>query len=254
MSASSTASVRRARRLLPGYSYYVLWKDLYTAYGGTLDHFYGIHGAISFTNELFGPEQDFDGDGEVSEDERFLFIDRLTQKRMFVDWKEIEHPQYGTVEVGGYRHDTRRVPEGWMLEEDCHRNASFVLFHASHMPRITFGEPAVENLGGDLWRIHLPVLNDRAIPTVTAVARQLKLHRQDIATLDGATVISSGIVQDVYLNKVDIQKHRPERLLVPGVDGLSTRTLFFLVEGSGEIEITYDSLKAGKLTTTVRLQ
>ncbi len=241
-------------KLLPGYSYYVLWKDLYTAYGGTLDHFYGIHGAISFTNELFGPEQDFDGDGEVSEDERFLFIDRLTQKRMFVDWKEIEHPQYGTVEVGGYRHDTRRVPEGWMLEEDCHRNTSFVLFHASHMPRITFGEPTVEKLGGNLWRIHLPVLNDRAIPTVTAVARQLRLHRQDIATVEGATVISSGIVQDVYLDKVDIQKHRPERLLVPGVDGLSTRTLFFLVEGSGEIEITYDSLKAGKLTTTVRLQ
>ena len=241
-------------KILPGYSYYVLWKDLYTAYGGTLDHFYGIHGAISFTNELFGPEQDFDGDGEVSDEERFKFIDRLTQGRMFVEWTEIDHPQYGKVEVGGMRHDTGRVPEGWMLEEDCHRNASFVLFHASQMPRLSFGEPTVENLGGNLWRLHVPVLNDRAIPSRTAVARQFKLHRPDIATIDGAKVISSGIVQDAYLDKVDVQKHRPERLLVDGVPGLSTQTLFFLVEGKGDVTVTYDSLKAGTIRKDITLK
>jgi hypothetical protein len=173
---------------------------------------------------------------------------------MFVDWKEIDHPQYGTVEVGGYRHDTSRVPEGWMLEEDCHRNASFVLFHASHMPRLSFGEPTVENLGGDLWRVHVPILNDRAIPSMTAVARRLKLHRPDIATIDGAKVISSGIVQDAYLDKIDIQKNRPERLLVDGVPGLSTRTLFFLVEGKVDVTVTYDSLKAGTTRGIITLQ
>ncbi len=241
-------------QILPGYGYMIIWKDLYTAFGGTVDHFYGIHGAISFTNELFGPEQDFDGDGEVTEEERMKFNDRLALGRMFVDWKEIEHPQYGTVEVGGYRHDTGRVPEGWMLEEDCHRNTAFVLFHASHLPRISFGQPRVEKLSGNLWRLHVPVTNDRKIPTVTAVARQNKLHRVDVATIAGAAVVSSGIVQDPWLDRVEIQRHRPERLMVPGVDGLSTRTLFFLVEGRGEITVTYDSVKAGKITTTIPLR
>ena len=32
-------------KLLPGYDYYVTWKDLYTVYGDTTDHFYNIHGA-----------------------------------------------------------------------------------------------------------------------------------------------------------------------------------------------------------------
>jgi hypothetical protein len=173
---------------------------------------------------------------------------------MFVEWQEVDHPQYGVVEVGGYRHDTRRVPEGWMLEEDCHRNAAFVLFHASHMPRLSFGEPTVKGLGGNLWRVHVPILNDRAIPSMTAVANKLNLHRPDIATVDGAEVIASGIVRDAYLDKVDLQKERPERLLVDGVPGLSTQTLFFLVEGKGEMTVTYDSLKAGTITKTVDLR
>ena len=245
---------QEGEKILPGYNYYIIWKDLYTAFGGTVDHFYGIHGAIGFSNELFGAEQDFDGDGEVSEEELFKFNDRLALGRMFVDWQEVEHPQYGTIEVGGFRHDTGRIPEGWMLEQDCHRNAAFVLFHASHLPRIRFGDAEVKKLDGNLWRLHVPVINDRAIPTVTAIASQLKLHRTDLATVEGATVISSGIVEDAYLNQVDVQEHRPERLMVPGVEGLSTRTLFFLVEGKGEITVTYDSVKAGKISRTIQLR
>jgi hypothetical protein len=245
---------KEGENILPGYSYYVLWKDLYTAYGGTIDYFYGVLGAIAFSNELFGPEQDFDGDGQVTEEERLKFADLLTQGRMLVEWKEVEHPQYGTVEIGGFRHDTGRVPEGWMLEEECHRNSAFVLFHASQMPKIRFGEPVVEKLGDDLFRLHIPVINEKAIPTVTAIARKNKIHRVDLATVDGADVVSSGIVRDPYLNKVDIQKHRPERLMVPSVDGLSTRTLFFLLEGKGRIRVNYDSVKAGKISTEVELR
>jgi hypothetical protein len=173
---------------------------------------------------------------------------------MLVNWKEMEHPQYGTVEIGGFRHDTGRVPEGWMLEEECHRNSAFVLYHAYQMPKIRFGEPVVEKLDGDLYRLHVPVINERAIPTVAAIARKNKLHRVDLATVEGVTVVSSGIVQDPYLNKVEVQKHRPERLMVPGVDGLSTRTLFFLVEGKGRIRIDYDSVKAGKISAEVELR
>jgi hypothetical protein len=245
---------KEGENILPGYNYYVVWKDLYTAYGGTIDYFYGVLGAIAFSNELFGPEQDFDKDGQVTEEERLKFADLLTQGRMLVDWKEMEHPQYGTVEIGGFRHDTGRVPEGWMLEEECHRNSAFVLYHAYQMPKIRFGEPLVEKLDGDLYRLHVPVINERAIPTVTAIARKNKIHRVDLATVEGAAVVSSGIVQDPYLNKVDVQKRRPERLMVPGVDGLSTRMLFFLVEGKGKIRIDYDSVKAGKISTEVELR
>ncbi len=245
---------KEGENIIPGYSYFILWKDLYSAYGGTIDHFYGIHGAIAFSNELFGPQQDFDKDGEVTEEERLKFVDLLTLGRMTVEWKEFDHPQYGKIEIGGFRHDTGRVPEGWMLEEDCHRNALFVLYHARQLPKIRFDDPTVEKVDGDLYRVHVPVVNERSIPTVTAIARKNKLHRLDLATVEGAKVVASGIVRDLYLNKVDLQKHRPERLMVPSVEGLSTRTLFFLVEGKGSITVAYDSVKAGKISQDIELR
>jgi hypothetical protein len=241
-------------KLLPGYRYWIIWKDLYTVYGGTTDHFYGRHGVISFTNELYGPEQDFDGDGQVSDEERMKLNDRLTHGRMVVPWKEVEHPQYGTVEVGGFRHDTGRVPEGWMLEEDCHRNASFVLFHAHHLPRLTFAEPEVKALGKGLFEVRLAITNDRAIPSMSELAKRLNLHRPDLVTVEGARVIVSGLVEDPLLDKVEIQNHRPERLEVAGVPGLSTRVLYLLLEGKGPATVIYDSLKGGRHTKAVELR
>ncbi len=106
-----------------------------------------------------------------------------------------------------------------------------------------------------LYRVHVPVLNERMIPTVAAIVSQHKLHRQDIATLTGGKVIASGIVTDPFLNKVQLQEHRPERLVVSGgVAGYATQTLMFLVEARpGSLSFTYDSVKAGKLTGTVTL-
>jgi hypothetical protein len=86
------------------------------------------------------------------------------------------------------------------------------------------------------------------------VAVSGKLHRQDLAMVSGGKVIASGLVDDPYLDKVDLQEHRPGRLMVPGVDGLSTRILFFLVEGDGEVAVTYDSVKGGKVSKTVALR
>ena len=240
--------------LLPGYDYMVTWKDLYTVYGDTTDHFYGVHGAIAFTNELYDAPADLDKDGEVTDDELMKFNDLLTLGRQFVPWKPYDHPQYGPVEIGGYRHDVGRVPEGWLLEEEIHRNNSFVLFNAKHLPKLTFGEPEVENVGRNLWRVEVPVVNERAIPSMTALASQNKLHRPDIATVTGAKVISSGVVDNRFMNDVTIQKHRPERLMVDGIPGRGAKRLFFLVEGSGTAEVTYDSVKGGTIQKTIPLR
>ncbi|HEY2738614.1 MAG TPA: hypothetical protein VGK45_09420, partial [Thermoanaerobaculia bacterium] len=130
----------------------------------------------------------------------------------------------------------------------------FVLFHAHHLPHLSIGETLVRKAGPHLWRLEVPVLNDRAIPSMTGVALQNKLHRQDLATVTGGRVVASGLIEDPWLDKIDLQEHRPERLLVPGVDGVSTRKLFFLVEGDGEVTVKYDSLKGGKLEKKVVLK
>ena len=120
---------------------------------------------------------------------------------------------------------------------------------------IAFGEPVVKKVGDRLFRLEVPIVNDRGIPTMTARAAQDKLHRQDVATVAGGRVVASGLVDNAYLNKVQIQEYRPERLMVPGVDGLSTRILFFLVDATGgEVTVHYDSLKGGKISRKVALK
>jgi hypothetical protein len=245
---------KEGEKLLPGYRYFISWKDLYTVHGATTDHFYSLMGALAFTNEMYNPPADFDKDGEVTDEELMKFNDVLAMGRQWVDWHPYDHPQYGKVEVGGFKRDVNRVPEGWALEDETHRNSSFVLFHAYHLPKLSIGSPAVKKVGDRLRRLEVPVLNERAIPSMAAVAVSGKLHRQDLATLSGAKVIASGVVDDPYLDKVELQEHRPGRLMVPGVDGLSTRILFFLVEGDGEATVTYDSVKGGKLSKTIALR
>lgn len=243
---------KEGEKMLPFYKYGTVFGLLYNAYGGTTDHFYGRYGAFAFTNELNTPKRLFHNDATPLD--TLKFNDELTQGRQYVEWKRYSHPQYGEVEIGGFRHDTQRPPEGFLQEEECHRNASFVLFHAYQMPRLHLQEPSVVSAGPNLWRVQVPVLNDRVLPSMAEMARRLNLHRPDLATVEGARVVASGVVRDPYLNKVDYQRHRPERLLVNGVPGLGTTTLFFLLEGSGEVTLTYDSVKAGKFTRKIPLR
>jgi hypothetical protein len=245
---------KEGEKMLPGYRYLISWKDLYTVHGSTTDHFYSLMGALSFTNEMYNPPADFDKDGEITDEELMKLNDVLSMGRQWVDWHPYDHPQYGKVEVGGFKRDVNRVPEGWALEDETHRNSAFVLLHAYHLPKLSIGAVTVKKAGDRLWRLEVPVLNERAIPSMAAVAVSGKLHRQDLAMVSGGKVIASGLVDDPYLDKVDLQEHRPGRLMVPGVDGLSTRILFFLVEGDGEVAVTYDSVKGGKVSKTVALR
>ncbi|MGE0706543.1 MAG: M14 family metallopeptidase [Planctomycetota bacterium] len=245
---------KQGEQLLPGYRYMVIWKDLYRAHATTVDHLYMLHGAIAFTNELYAAETDLDGDHKGGPEERMKWNDLLTLGRQFVPWKKVQHPQLGELETGGYRQDVGRIPEPWMLESECHRNAAFVLFHARQLPKLALGEVRVRRMGEGLWRVDVPIKNERLIPSVTAIARQNKLTRMDVATLLGGQVVASGVVRDPLHDRIDLQRRRPARLEVDGVPGEGVRRLFFLVVGAGEVELRYDSLKGGVLEKRIKLE
>ncbi len=257
---------REGERMLPGYRYLVSWKDLYVSYGDSTDHAYGTLGALGFVNELWGPPADLQPkaipgappagpfDRGASDQDRQKWNDRLTFGRQFVPWKPFTHPQYGEIEIGGWAKDTSRMPEGWLLEEECHRNSAFTIFCAMQVPQLSVLEQKAVRESRDTWRITVTLRNDKAIPTVPGVVLQNRLHRMDLATLEGAKVLASGLITDRLRDTRVYQEHRPERLLVPGVPGEGTTTLFFLVQGSGEARFTYDSVKGGVVKATVPLR
>lgn len=82
------------------------------------------------------------------------------QGRCLRPWVTTQHPQLGPVEVGGI--DGRfgmANPPVERLAGVCERQSAFFFRMAAMAPRLSLGEPVVEHLGGDLYRVELPVAN-----------------------------------------------------------------------------------------------
>ncbi len=256
-------------RMLPYYDYIVIWQGLYTVHGGSIDWTNDGLGIVSFSNELWNggqyfnspllQEQQRDADQPISgEYGRYFFDDFLELGEQFVEWAPFQHPEYGEVEMGGWKKLSGRVNPRFMSMELFHRNMAFTLYHADMMPLMTMGETSVERVEGDVYRVRVDITNERLIPTITARAEENHVVRPDLITVDGdVEVIAAGWVPS---------KHRPgptqlidqaelDRIMVrSGHPGRTTRTLEYLVRGTGDMTVTYDAVKGGRASTTVRVR
>jgi hypothetical protein len=173
---------------------------------------------------------------------------------MFKEWEKFDHPQFGEVEIGGWRTFTTRIPPLFMLPEMLHRNASLVIFIATHTPEVTLEAVAVEELGENLHRIRVRASNPKALPTLSGRALSRELVRTDILKLEGAGlhVVSGGIVEDGRLDRIRAIEHRPW-MIFTSVPSFGMREVQWIVSGSGKATITFDSMKARNRTISLDL-
>jgi len=123
--------------ILPFYRYLIIYKDLYNVHGGFVTWTYESLGIFSFTNELWNSGQ-YWGKDRPSTGNRFTsrtrqqleFSDSVLLGDVFVDWHAFDHPTYGEIEIGGFKHQHGRVAPSFMIEEMLHRNAIFCARHA----------------------------------------------------------------------------------------------------------------------------
>jgi len=243
--------------MLPFYKSMVIWKDLYEVHGGFVNWAAEGLGIIAFTNEMWNDGQYFaetgDGPSPFGEgnEKRLKFDDLLLFGETFVDWHPVPHPKYGTVEVGGFRKMTSRVPPPFMIEEMLHRNAAFCVFHASQMPKLAADPPQVDEAPGGARYVTVELRNERWIPTRTAVAAAQHVGEPDIVTIagEGLTVIAGGADADrIDLTDFTPVEHEPARLrLERGIPGHGSARLRWIVRGSGPFTITLATEKAGTL-------
>ena len=245
----------RGERMLPFYRSFVLWRDLYTVWGGEFDWFYGARGILSFSNELWTLRNMYrnndTGDTATAE-----FLRYLLQNQGVVVWKEYDHPTYGKIEIGGTTKEWSRVPPSFLLEEECHRNMAFTLYHADAMPLISFGEINIETLDENLYRIWVEIRNDRMMPTRTAQDLKHNIFPPDIVRLEGddLKILSSGRVTDRFRKIVEPVKVRPQRVEVDTIPGLDSVRVQFIAEGKGEATICVNSQKGGDLRREIQLE
>jgi hypothetical protein len=256
-------------RMLPFYDYLVVWQGLYTVHGGSIDWTNDGLGIMSFSNELWNggqyyqspllQEQEDDPEQPIAGQQgRLFFDDFLEMGDQFVEWAPYDHPQYGEVEMGGFKKLSGRVNPRFMSMELFHRNMAFTLYHADSMPLMSIGDTSVERIDGDVWRVRVDIANERLIPTITVRARENKVVRPDLITVDGnVEIIAAGWVQDRFRpGPIDrIEQEELDRIIVrSGHPGRTTRTIEYLVRGSGDMTVTYSAVKGGTVSTAVALQ
>lgn len=248
---------QRGESILPFYKYMIIWRDLYSVHGGFINWTYEDLGIISFTNELWTGKKYYSKAEDGGRDESMRFNDDLLFGQAYVPWKPFDHPQYGRIELGGFRKMTGRVPPSFHLEEECHRNFAFTLFHAEQMPLIELDQPEAAALGGGLWRVRVDVCNRRLIPTVTAQAARRAYGPRDFLAIggEGVRVLAGGALDDRFGGTFHFVEHNPHKLWIDGgIAGESCQSFQWIVQGGEQAIITFSSPRANDGVLTVPLK
>ncbi len=238
---------QKGQKMLPGYRYLTVYKDLYSVFGGELDWFYGSRGVYTFTNEIFSSFAYYKTNTR-DRNQSYDFDQELLAGDAFTPWASYNHPTYGEVEIGGFKKNFGRATPGFMLEEELHRNMAFALYHAHHMPKISIDKVTEKDLGGGLREITAIIKNDRMMPTHASQDLKYKIERPDFVSISGVDVQAGMIVQNIDLGLTTEQKVNPAKMILSNIPGNSTVTLRWIVSGRGKYSITVDSAKGGLIT------
>lgn len=242
------AIAKKGEELIPGYKYLVVYKDLYSAYGGELDWFYAGRGIYTYSNELWTPYLMFmrEGTRDPFDNKTYDFDRYLLFQDAFVPWKEFDHPQYGKVEVGGFKKNFGRAHPGFLLETDAHRNMAFTIYHCYHTPKLSVDTIKVRDLGDGLREVTAVIYNERLMPTHSSQDVKNKIEVPDYVSIKTSGKVLAGmVVENADLNQTVEQKENPQTISVSNIPGLGTVTVRWIVQGSGPVTVSVESRKGG---------
>lgn len=238
-------------KILPGYRYLHSAKHLYEIHGDEIDWMHQLRGTFSLTNELFTPFNYFRTGGHQeyfgSDELQRTFNKYLLLEEGSVEWKEVNHPQYGKIEVGGLKKNWIRQPPSFLLEEELHRNMCFTFYCADEMPLVRVQAATVKELAGGLMQITATIENTKLTPTHSAHDVKSKITPPDLVTLSGDGKVIAGLLSDdPIFDEAKEQKRRPERLELPTLPGNKAHYFRWLVQGKGPWTVEVKSVKGGR--------
>jgi hypothetical protein len=225
-------------------------------YGGEVDWLHTMQGVYTFTNELFPPfnffRQQTAGGFFGSAEQQHEFDKLLLLGDGFVAWHAVDHPQYGKIEVGGQKKQWIRQPPSFLLEEECHRNMAFTLYHADQMPMVRVQSVTTKPLGGGLVEVTATVVNERLTPTHSAADLKNRITPPDLVRIEGQTlrVILAQTSSDLVFTAPSEQKREPAVVRLSHIPGNSPVYVRWIVASAGPYTVSVRSIKGGSAQRT----
>jgi murein tripeptide amidase MpaA len=179
----------------------------------------------------------------------------------FVEWYEYDHPQLGSVELGGWNSAAVfRNPPPHLLEAEVRPHTDLAIFQALIAPDLRHRDTIVERIGDDSWRIRVVVENAGYLPTnVTqqAVDRRVVLPlRGEIEIPDGAALVTGTARIDLGQLTGRVLKNSGIGMFAGGSDDTSDRAVAEWVVSAPagtECGVTVRHDRAGVVRTTIVL-
>lgn len=160
----------------------------------------------------------------------------------FVEWTAFEHPQLGSVEIGGFVPGFRWNPPAEELERLVEEQTKFAGAALERLPLVGAERVTVERLGERVWRVAVELTNTGAMATVSAIG--VKAERVTPTNLrfesERERLLGGGLLQRTWSIAGDGGTARGE-WLVAGAAG-------------DEVTISVRSSAAGDRTITIRLE
>lgn len=177
----------------------------------------------------------------VTKESNFMaWADREGLTDVFVPWTKVNHPDFPnqTVEVGGIKPFVMHNPPYAMVDSIALKHTNFILELAKLQPKLEFHNVKVENLGSGLSRITADLYNNAPLPTHSELgekSRWLRKIRIDI-TKDKKEVLAGNTIN-----------------LIDNMDAYETKTMSWILKGSGNVEIKAGAAHTGFAVLNVKL-
>jgi hypothetical protein len=242
-------------------------------YGDLTEYAYHQRGALAYVIELWDlfkrlgmerPKKFVDYYNRVTRNDlvKLAWWDRdENEGRCFPAWKPFEHPQLGTLELGGV--DPRIGiwnPPLHELATVCSTQANVFLRVAAMVPRITIAHVARYHLPGGVTRVEVRIANDGYLGTYGIPSSKKLEFNEPLyakAKTDGCELVDAGSAyqQLGHLDGWGHGLHTGQNLpAYPGTRGnTSSAWATYLVRGTGALELEIGSCRTGFVTTRIAL-
>jgi len=137
-------------------------------HGTLISWAYWDYGVVGFVPEFWGAfPADENKDGRVSEEELIKWNDTALGGKYWVDWKSFNHPQLGTVEIGGWNEKfIRQNPPPQFIKAEIEMYIPWMLWLAEVSPRVLIKDTKLTTIEkGKIMKLTVTVQNEGYLPT-----------------------------------------------------------------------------------------
>lgn len=138
---------------------------------------------VGMMTQMPKPEKE----GELSEKDKALlaYSDNELEGKGFVDWKPVNHPRLGRVEVGGYIPYLETTPKPEKIEALASTQLPWLLQLSTKLPKIKIESEKLTRLASGIYKLEIFIVNNGELAYPIAMGERNNQPAPVILALDG---------------------------------------------------------------------